>query len=243
MAVKKQILAFDFEEDRIIANKYRVLRQLGAGWEGEVYKVEEISTGIIRAAKFFLPKRNLKNKSSNFIAKKLHKLRHCSVLIQYITQESIYFKGQKITFLISDYVEGQTLKSFVDKERGKRLNSFQAVLLLHTVVKGLEEVHSLKEYHGDLHSENVMVERYGIGFEVKLLDLFNWGSSKPQDLKDDILDAVRLLYDILGGAKQYPQLSPEIKDIICGLKKNLILKKFKNMSQLRLHLENIKWSL
>lgn len=48
---------------------------LGSGWEGEVYKILETSTGIECAAKLFYPYRNENNCASKFNAKKLHKLR------------------------------------------------------------------------------------------------------------------------------------------------------------------------
>src|SRR5690554_6480372 len=108
----KHISGFGFPELKVINGKYRIISKLGGGWEGEVYKVEEISTGIVRAAKFFLPIRNKNNVNARRYAKKLHKLRSCSILIQYVTQEKMLFKGERVTFLISDYVEGETLTMF-----------------------------------------------------------------------------------------------------------------------------------
>ena len=49
--LKAVINAFDLTAGRKIAGKYEVLSLLGAGWEGEVYKIREIRTGIERAAK------------------------------------------------------------------------------------------------------------------------------------------------------------------------------------------------
>ena len=37
------------------ARKYKVLSMLGRGWEGEVYKIKEVTTNIERAAKIFFP--------------------------------------------------------------------------------------------------------------------------------------------------------------------------------------------
>ena len=241
MKKKQKIEKFDFEPGKIISGKYIVVEKLGEGWEGEVYKVSESATGIERAAKFFLPNRNLKNKSAKFYANKLHKLRSCPILIQYLTQDTIIFKGEKVSYLISDYVEGVTLSSFLNSLKGKKMHPFQGLLLLHTLVKGLEDIHGLGEYHGDLHTDNIIVQRFGLGFELKLLDMFYWGAPKAQDFKDDICDAIRILYDVLGGQKNYAKLPDEVKEICCGLKKSLILKKFKNLSQLRVHLETMNW--
>ncbi|MEE9258680.1 MAG: hypothetical protein V3U37_03970 [Nitrospinaceae bacterium] len=84
-----KINSFDLFPGRKIGPKYKVLSKLGEGWEGEVYKVLEISTGIERAAKLFYPQRNVRDQSAKLYAKKLHKLQACHILIHYHTQETI----------------------------------------------------------------------------------------------------------------------------------------------------------
>ena len=69
-----KVAEFDLPPGQMIGKKYRVLSKLGAGWEGEVYKVGEIQTGIERAAKLFFPQRNLRDRTSKIYAQKLHKL-------------------------------------------------------------------------------------------------------------------------------------------------------------------------
>jgi serine/threonine protein kinase len=242
MAKKKQINDFSFPEGKRVGGKYEIVSQLGSGWEGEVYKIKEEATGIIRAAKFFYPQRNLNNKIARMYAKKLHKLRSCPIMIQYITQERIQFKGEKVTCLISDYVDGVTLKEFINSKKKKSLHPFQAVFFLHSLVLGLEQMHAQKEYHGDLHTENIMVQRYGLGFDIKVLDMFHYGSARSADFRDDLYDAIRVFYDIMGGKKNYAKLPDEVKYICCGLKKTLIRQRFRSVSHLRVHLENIEWS-
>ena len=71
---------FGLRPGDVLAGKYRVCDLLGAGWEGEVYLVRELATGIERSAKVFFPARNPGNRALRFYAKKLHKLRHCPIL-------------------------------------------------------------------------------------------------------------------------------------------------------------------
>jgi hypothetical protein len=212
---------------------------LGTGWEGEVYKLLELETGIERAGKFFFPKRNPKNKTLCFYAKKLHKLRHCQIIIHYNTQEQVTFRGHKIFFLVSEFVEGVLLSDFLELQPGKRLDSFQALHLLYSLSKGLECVHNLKEYHGDLHTSNIIVTRFGLHFELKLIDLFQWKAATSENIQQDVCDLVRIFYDAMGGAKTYARQPREIKGVVCGLKRSIFLKKFKTAGQLRAYLENL----
>lgn len=245
MATKKTRLltieSFDLQPGRIIAGKYEVVSLLGAGWEGEVYKIRERNTRIERAAKLFFPQRNLRNKTSNFYARKLHKLRHCPILIQYYTEETMTFRRAPITVLVSEYVEGELLSELLKRQPGGRFSPFQSLHLLHALVVGIECVHRLREYHGDLHSQNVIVSRYGLRFDLKILDMFHWVAPKRENIQDDICDLIRIFYDAMGGAKFYAKHPQEVKEICCGLKRSLILKKFPSATQLRQHLETMQW--
>lgn len=246
MAAKKKkklpvITAFDFKPGRVLARKFEIVECLGKGWEGEVYRVTETRTGIERAVKFFYPQRNRNDKSVKFYAKKLHKLRHCHILIQYHTQDEIKVRGQDVTFLVSEYVEGEMLSQFIDRHPGKRLSDFQALHMLHALAEGIESIHNLREYHGDLHTDNIIVERYGLGFEFKLVDMYHWGAPSRENIQEDVLNMVRIFYDAIGGQKHYTKAHPVVKDICCGLKRSLILSKFKTAGQLREYIETIEW--
>lgn len=232
---------FQFEYGKVLSSKYKVLALLGEGWEGEVYLVEEISTGIQRAIKIFFPDKNIKNRILTNYAKKLHKLKDCSLLIKYLTQEKIVFQKEDVFYMVSEFVQTQTLGDFLKKQPRKHITLYEALHIIYELAKGLEVIHLNKEYHGDLHSSNVLINRKGIGFDIKLIDFHTQPGTKTALIKDDIVDLMHLLYEMLDGAKRYNKLKPEIKNIISGRKKTLILKKFPKVSDLRFHLENMTW--
>ena len=238
---RRQLESFDFAPGRIITRKYEIISRLGAGWEGEVYRVRECATGIVRAAKFFFPHRNLREKTSRFYAKKLHKLRNCSILIRYHTQETIRIRGHQVTFLVSDLVEGELLSTFTARRPGRKLPALEGLLLLHALASGMARIHDMGEYHGDLHDDNVIVRRFGLGFHVRLLDLFHWTAPKRSNIQDDVCDLIRLFYDAIGGRKHYGKQPALVKDVACGLKRSLILRKFRTAGQLRDYLETLEW--
>ncbi len=237
-----RIESFNFHKGRALTKKFEVVSCLGEGWEGEVYLIREKATGIERAAKFFFPQRNLHNRAVKFYAKKLHTLRHCSLITPYHTQETIQVSGMPVTFLVSDYIEGELLSDFLKRQPGKRLHVFQGIHLLYALAKGLDEIHRLQEYHGDLHSENIIVQRHGLGFDLKFIDLYHWGHvAKKTNIQDDICDIVKIFYDAIGGNKFYAKHPRGVKDICCGLKKTLILKKFRTAGRLRDYLKTMEW--
>ena len=237
----KKIEHFSLAAGRILARKYEVLGLLGGGWEGEVYLIRELATGIERTAKLFFPQRNLKDKATKFYAKKLHKLRHCPIVIQYNAQDTITVKGDPVSILVSEYIEGKLLGQFIQQQPGKRLQPFQALHLLHALACGMENIHDIGEYHGDLHSDNIIVQRYGLRFELKLVDLFHHGAPKKEYIHNDVVEMIHIFYEAIGGQKHYAKQGAEIKAIVNGLKRTLILKKFKTAGQLRHYIETMQW--
>ena len=86
------------------------------------------------------------------------------------------------------------------------------------------------------------MQHYGLTFDLKLLDMFHWGAAKPENIHDDVVNMIQMFYDALGGRKHYAKQPAEVKAICCGLKRTLILGKFRTAGQLRQYLETMRWS-
>ncbi|MBN1341682.1 MAG: protein kinase [Phycisphaerae bacterium] len=237
-----KIDSFGFQPGRRLAGKYVFESLLGGGWEGEVYKVVEIKTGIPRAAKIFFPQRNARDRAVKFYATKLDRLRDCAITIQYHNSETIRYKNMNLTCLISELVEGELLADFIRKQPGRRLQAFEALHLLHAIASGLECIHNFGEYHGDIHTDNILVRRRGVHYVVKLVDFFHWGAAGPSKIREDVIQLVGVLYEAIGGANWYAKQVPEIKAICCGLKRGLIARRFPSAGRLREYLESFEWA-
>lgn len=233
--------SFRFQPGDILGDKYEVIERLGTGWEGEVYHVLERATGIERAAKFFYPRRNVRDRAIKFHARKLYKLRRCPILIQFLTVDEIEHDGRIVRFLVSELVEGMILSDFIAAQPGKRMRVFEALHLLHELASGLEEIHALKDYHGDLHTDNILVQRRGIGFDLKVVDLYKWHAPKSENIRDDVCAIIGIFHEALGGWEHYAKQPPEVKNICKGLKRTLIYRKFRTAGQLRAYLETMAW--
>ena len=236
-----KVRRFDFPPGRSVAGKYLIQRQLGSGYEGEVYAIVERATGIRRAAKFYYPHRDPMGKAAIVYARKLDALRHCPILMQYHHQEVAYFRKKKVMVVISELVEGEKLSEFLLRQPRQRLSTFEALHVLYVLVKGIAPIHERGEYHGDIHDDNIMIRRQGVSFEVKLLDFFDLGKPTRSKIYKDVLNLIQVVHTIVGGRSLYSQQPKVVKDIIRGSKDSLILARFQSAGDIQTHLESLTW--
>ena len=241
MARPQDNLRFSFPPGKSIGGKYQVDRLLGSGWEGEVYVITEKATGIRRAAKFYYPDRDPLGRNAISYARKLDALRHCPILLQYHHQETTLVQRKKVAVVISELVEGQKLSDFLATQPGRRLSPFEALHVLHVLAKGIAPIHARGEYHGDIHDDNIMIRRAGIGFEVKLVDFFDLGRPSKSKIHKDVLNLIQVFHTIVGGRDRYADQPPVVKNIIRGLKDSLILARFQSAGDIQNHLETLEW--
>jgi tRNA A-37 threonylcarbamoyl transferase component Bud32 len=232
---------FDLKPGVRMAGKYDVDSFIGGGWEGEVYKVVEAATGLTRAAKLFFPHRNEGNRAVKKYALKLDRLREVPSVVQYHSTEVIRKRGQAVTCLVSEFIDGVVLEKLIKDQPGKRMAAFEALCLVHTLTQAVEQVHEAGEYHGDLHSYNILVARSGVRFVPHIVDFFDRGSEKRHAREDDVVDLVHMLYHAVGGKTWYSKQPHVIKEICKGLRRDLILKRFPTAGRLRRHLESFSW--
>jgi serine/threonine protein kinase len=76
-----------------------------------------------------------------------------------------YFQENNTAYIVMSYLEGQTLKSYLEK-MGGRLPPAQVFELMKPVMTSLAQVHASGLIHRDISPDNIMVGEFG----VKLLD-------------------------------------------------------------------------
>lgn len=236
----KNAKAFNLKAGQSLGRQYKVIEFLGEGWEGEVYKVQEKGTGIVRAAKLFYPQRNSRAPHIAY-AKKLYQLKDCDIVIQYHHQDFVELKEKLHHVMISEFTEGKVLSAVIEKKKNKEFQFFEALHLFYKIVKGVEQIHHQGEYHGDIHPDNIIVRRKGLGFHVNLIDFLNLGKSNKSKIQEDVFQLIDVLYIMLGGKKTYSKLPTTMKQLICGRKCPLIAKKFRSAGEIRLYLDNLDW--
>ena len=98
-------------------------------------------------------------------------------------------RGQSVLCLISDLFDGVPLETFIQQQAGRRLHPFMALNLLHHIARGLERIHAVGEYHGDVHSQNILVQQTGIYLNLRLLDFYDRGRPSKRLRRLDVLRA------------------------------------------------------
>ncbi|HEX5313660.1 MAG TPA: serine/threonine protein kinase, partial [Gammaproteobacteria bacterium] len=76
---------------------------------------------------------------------------------------------------------------------------------------------------------------------LRLVDAYRWSGSRRISMRDDVIDAVYLFHQALGGRARYAAQPAEVKTICLGLKRSLILRHFPTATALRHHLETFDW--
>lgn len=230
-----KVQSYNFTPGRILARKYEVVAQVGKGREGtgEIYMLKEGGTGIERTGRFFFPHLYPDNRVAAHYAQKLHKLRHCDILMQYRTAETISVAGTEVTFLVSDTIEGQFLREHLAARPFRRLSTFEGLHLLHALACGVEKVHRAGDFHGELRPDNIVVKRYGLGFKVKLLDMAPVAVAPRARFKADVDDLLAIFHETIGGLAQGGKVAYAVTEAALG---------FRDATDLKAHLENLAWS-
>ena len=232
---------FAFPIGRILERRYTLGPCIGSGYEGEVYHLTERSTGIERVVKFYYPERTPSPNRPVHLARKLHRLRNCRIILQYHHHGKIRWEGQNVSYVVSELAPGQVLYDLLEEQPRKRFPPFEALHIIHSLAQGVAEVHRLREHHGDIHGYNVLVERYGVGFRLKLIDLYLNPKRTARRSKGDVLDITSLLYELVGGPAGYPQSPQLVKEIVCGRRRQTVFRKFPNAGALCRFMESYSW--
>ena len=150
-----------FDDGRLIAGRYWVLRLLGCGGMGEVYEVEDRLLPGTRLALKTLPSTHLDDRRAlaRFRAEVLLARRVSSPHVCRILEFGIHDEGCEgaVPFLTMELLSGETLAARL--ARAGRLDQAQVARLAAQMIDGLQAVHRAGIIHRDFKPENVFLVR------------------------------------------------------------------------------------
>ncbi len=169
----------------VLQGKYMIGRMLGAGGCGITYLGYDLNLEMRIAIKEYYPagfvSRDI-TKSNELLAGEGDKgtffsdgkkkyIQEARMLARFAGLRNIvsvrdYFEGNNTCYIIMEYLDGETLKSYLER-RGGRLSSSELMRMLQPLLSALNEIHSQGLIHRDISPDNIMILKDGT---LKLLD-------------------------------------------------------------------------
>lgn len=146
------------------SKKYSFLKELGKGGMCKVY--EAVEKGMAPELQTHYAVRIMNNKKPEFLIKvqeeiALMKLCECENIVRH--HETFYYDNS--IFMFVDYMDRGSLTGLIQDSR--RLPLEAILYIFHQILCGLVHLHSKKQIHRDLKSDNILVSKSG---DVKIAD-------------------------------------------------------------------------
>ncbi|MBG0560525.1 Stk1 family PASTA domain-containing Ser/Thr kinase [Actinoplanes aureus] len=153
---------------RLLGGRYQVGELLGYGGMAEVHRgrdlrlgrdvaIKMLRTDLARDATF---QERFRREAQNSAA-----LNHPAIVAVYDTGEEVSATGEKLPFIVMEFVNGRTLKEVLAQEQ--RLQPRRALEMIADICAALEFSHRHGIIHRDIKPGNVMITQNG---QVKVMD-------------------------------------------------------------------------
>ena len=146
------------EGEAILAERYRVRRELGRGGMGIVYLAEDTHLENRKVAIKMLPPVLAGNKRA-ILAMKREAILAMELTHPHVVTLRAFEQSDEGAFLVVDYVDGQTLEDLLsDREK---LDEEEVVRVFKPIAEALDYAHSRKIIHRDVKPSNIIIAADG----------------------------------------------------------------------------------
>ncbi len=208
-----------------LGNRYRILRELGAGGMAKVYLAEDLKGSELIAVKILYPQFS---EDISFIQRFIREAKLASTLTDpHIVRVIDYGADRDLHYLVMEYVEGQDLHDTLEKNGPFKWD--YALELIDQLATALEHAHVHGVVHRDIKPQNMMLNDNGL---LKVLDFgiariptlpsltqsgfigSPYYASPEQamgeevDIRSDIYSSGIVLYELLSGNIPFDAKSP-----------------------------------
>jgi serine/threonine protein kinase len=183
----------------VLAEKYELVRLLGVGGMGQVFKGQHLTLGVPVAVKVMHPHIAAQRDYVRRFAREAHAaslLSHPNVV-----RVLDFGEDQGLLFLVMEYLHGRSLGRWLDEQRGlPPLREVEAIMT--ALFEAFEVAHAYGIVHRDLKPDNVHLTEVGHQRVVKVLD---FGLAHVDDARDAGPSLTKK--DMIAGTPEY--MSPE----------------------------------
>lgn len=176
-------------------NGYSIRQRLGAGWEGEVYRVREQFSQGERVLKLFDPA-SYRSKQMSDYCPKLEQLSAVSGIIRFY--HAGYWEAHDCYYLVMQYVEGRPLQRIISR---RPLPLFRSLRIVRDLLRIVRACHSLDCCVGDIHSDNIIITAND---RLYIIDVDLGSQLTRKTASDDRIAVCKLLYELSWNRGPYP---------------------------------------
>lgn len=154
----------ELEPGYLIDERYELIKLIGSGAFGCVYKAFDRDRKIDKALKIIYPilgnERELAERLRTEIAgmDQFNNYRH-------IVKSFDFHSRGRLKFIDMEYIEGGSLRNFIDKTKDNMLSEDVVLNLAKQIAEGMVEIHKHKIIHKDLKPENILLHQPGKEFD------------------------------------------------------------------------------
>lgn len=164
-----------FAEGAVVAQRYRILKEIGRGGMGVVYRVEHIHTGQEHALKILnVPSGLSAELIERFKREARAPARIKSEHVVTVTDADVMPERGGTPFLVMELLDGTDLERVLEERQ--RLTSREVIDVFEQIARVLDKAHALGIVHRDLKPENLFFHRRADGTTV--LKVLDFGISK-----------------------------------------------------------------
>lgn len=153
---------------KLLDSRYRLIRQIGEGGMGSIYRAVHVENLRVCAIKIMT---SLSPGKDDAIARFKREARN-SVRIDSMHAVTVYDSGQTdegLLYLAMEYIDGKPLSRVIAEQRVLPLE--RVVHITNQIAEALAAAHALPMIHRDLKPDNIMITRKGANTDfVKVLD-------------------------------------------------------------------------
>lgn len=146
----------------VLDNRYEIIKEIGVGGMAKVYKAKDRLLGRYVAIKV------LKDQfaEDDEFAKKFENEAQSAARLSHINIVNVYdigkdmLNGKLIQYIVMEYVEGETLKDLIDRE--KVLENHDIIDYSTQIAQALKSAHDSGIVHRDIKPQNILIDKYGL---------------------------------------------------------------------------------